>query len=123
MPARAERALTIALPDVGLSRRSAFIDVIDRLTPDAFREHFLGPRDVVPPHLPLAAPTVLHDARALLSNRFRLVGEAYTLPERFSWKANPSRDKEWQIAHHKFAFALDLVYAFRRERDPAYLEK
>jgi Heparinase II/III N-terminus/Heparinase II/III-like protein len=94
---------------------------LDDMTPEALRDHFLRDDRVFYPALPPF--TAAHHARAdqLLAHCFDLIGEPYTLPPGFSWALNPSRDKEWQIAQHKFPFALDLALAFRQSGDPAYL--
>jgi hypothetical protein len=100
-----------------------FIDEIDRLRPDDFLRHFLTRRNVVCPDLPNPTEAQLANARKIVGNRFDLIGEEYLFPDRFSWKENPSRDKEWQIAQHKFYFAIDLIQAYRHDRNPVYLKK
>jgi hypothetical protein len=98
-----------------------FVAGISPLPPQDFLKHFSGVRPVHVP--PLPTPDGGHVVRAdrVLSHRFEAVGEEYTLPPGFSWKFNPSRDKEWQIAHHKFYFAMDLAQAWRATDDPRYL--
>ncbi|MBI2875300.1 MAG: alginate lyase family protein [Candidatus Tectomicrobia bacterium] len=100
-----------------------FIEEIEALPADRFLDHFLTRTGVVYPDLPQATEDNLSNARKILENRFDLVGEEYLLSEGFSWKPNPSHDKEWQIAQHKFYFALDLIHAYRHDRDEAYLKK
>lgn len=85
--------------------------------------HFLGEARTVNVELPRPGPQSLRNAELVLDNCFELVGERYTLPENFSWRANPSRDKEWQIAQHKFYFAVDLAHAYRATSDPAFVRK
>ncbi len=99
-----------------------FTDAIDSLPPDAFVSHFLTRNTVSHPDLPEPTGENLSNARKVLDNQFDLVGETYVLPDGFSWKTNPSRDKEWQIAHHKFSFAVDLIHAYRHFGDEAYLK-
>jgi heparinase II/III-like protein len=102
---------------------TVFAEAIDRLAPEAFLRHFLVRDTVRYPDPPRATPAALWNADKVLANRFELVGEEYVLPARFSWKESPSRDKEWQIAHHKFYFAVDLIQAYRHRGDRAYLER
>lgn len=106
----------LALPDLTLA------EPIDRLAPDAFVAYMLAPER---PACPLPAPAAhnLATADQVLRNCFELVGEAHTLPAQFSWLHNPSRDSEWQIAQHKFYFAVDLAQAYRHTGNPAYLHK
>lgn len=89
------------------------------MTPVAGAEagHIRGVR--VPP----CTDAALANARRLLHNEFELVGEAYRLADPFSWRVNPSRDKEWQIAQHKHYWALDLLHAWRETGDITYLRK
>lgn len=100
-----------------------FIDQIDRMGPDAFLRHFLTRRNGVSPDPPKATEAQLANAEKIVENRFDLIGEQIVFREGFSWKENPSRDKEWQIAQHKFYFAVDLIQAYRHRRDPVYLKK
>jgi uncharacterized heparinase superfamily protein len=74
-------------------------------------------------HVPPCTPAALENARRVLENEFELIGETYRLPSRFSWRVNPSRDKEWQIAHHKHYWAVDLLQAWRASGSERYLEK
>lgn len=87
-----------------------------------FLSHFAAPRAVRLPALPAPTAEQLQNADEVLAGRFRLVGETYDLAPGFSWQDNPSRDKEWQIAHHKFYFAVDLAQAWRARGDVRYLE-
>jgi uncharacterized heparinase superfamily protein len=100
-----------------------FIHGIGSLAPAEFLNHFAGPRPVQAPAIPEAVPGQLANARKVLENIFDLTGEQFQLQPGFSWKHCPSRDKEWQIAHHKFYFAVDLARAWRETGDPAYLER
>ena len=76
------------------------------------------------PHPPLPAPSPeqLRNADRVLAGEFLLVGETHRLGRAFSWAHNPSRDKEWQIAQHKFYFVVDLIQAWRVTGDSRYLE-
>lgn len=94
----------------------------EHLTDAQFLSHFAAPRPARHPALPAPAPEQLTNADEVLAGRFRLIGESYRLGQGFSWADNPSRDKEWQIAHHKFYFAVDLAQAWRSRRDRRYLE-
>jgi hypothetical protein len=98
-----------------------FVPGVGALAPADFLKHFAGPRPVSFPPLPPASPAQLANADKVLAGRFDLVGEEHVLPPGFSWCDNPSRDKEWQIAQHKFYFAVDLAQAWRERRDPRYL--
>jgi hypothetical protein len=91
------------------------------LAPAEFLKHFAGPRPVAPPPLPPATPAQLANADMVLAGRFDIVGEEHVLAPGFSWQHNPSRDKEWQIAQHKFYFAVDLAHAWRERGDARYL--
>ncbi len=73
---------------------------------------------------PIAPPDQeqIDKARAVLDGRFTYIGESYRLDPTRSWKDNPSRDKEWLIAHHKHYFAFDLAQAFSATGDQAFLE-
>jgi uncharacterized heparinase superfamily protein len=102
---------------------STFIDAIEALSPEAFLRHFIARAGAAEPDLPAPTRAALANARQVLDNRFELVGETHVLPDGFSWTENPSHDLEWQIAQHKFYFAVDLIHAYRQERDPAYLRK
>jgi Heparinase II/III N-terminus/Heparinase II/III-like protein len=113
----------VALLSPALPNTSVFIDAIEALSPEAFLRHFMSGAGAAAPDLPAPTPAALANARQVLDNRFELVGETHVLPDGFSWTRNPSHDLEWQIAQHKFYFAVDLIHAYRRERDPAYLTK
>lgn len=98
-----------------------FIPGVAALAPADFLKHFAGSRPVSFPPLPHATPAQLANADRVLAGRFDIVGEEHVLAPGFSWSHNPSRDKEWQIAHHKFYFAVDLAHAWRERRDARYL--
>jgi heparinase II/III-like protein len=100
-----------------------FIPGVGALAPAEFLNHFAGSRPLQPLPVPVAGPGQLDNARKVLANTFDLVGEQYILHPGFSWKHSPSRDKEWQIAHHKFYFAVDLAQAWRETGDPCYLDR
>jgi hypothetical protein len=86
---------------------------IAALDDDALARHLLQDRTFRHPPPPDALP--LHVARAndALEGVFRHVGETHRLGRGFDWRTNPSRDKEWLIAHHKLYALLDLAQAFR----------
>ena len=90
---------------------------------DAYAERLLGRDDVAYPALPPLGDSNLANARRVLDGRFLLIGEEYRLADGFSWKQNPSRDKEWQIAWHKHYFLADLVHAANVTGDDAYLRR
>ena len=92
-------------------------------TEQAIAEQLLERGGVAFPTLPPMGEANLAHARRVLVGRFRLIGEEYRLPDGFSWKVNPSRDKEWQIAQHKHYFCPDLVYAYKVTGEPAYLQR
>lgn len=79
--------------------------------------------DVRGVHVPRCTAATVENARRILRNDFELIGEAYRLDEGFSWRVNPSHDKEWQIAQHKHYWAVDLLHAWRATADAAYLKK
>ena len=95
----------------------------DRLSDAEYVRHFLEQKEVRGVHVPPCTPATLENARRLLEDEFELVGETYRLPPGFSWRTNPSRDKEWQIAHHKHYWAVDLLHAWRASGSGAYLRK
>ena len=88
-----------------------------------YLEYFLRRKQVRGVHLPPYTRATLHNARKLLRGEFEFIGESYVLPNAFSWRLNPSRDKEWQIAQHKHYWAVDLLHAWRATNDHAYLRK
>ncbi len=102
--------------------REAFGEPCAALSDAQLLSHFAAPRAVRLPALPAPTPEQLNNADEVLAGRFGLVGEIYALAPGFSWKDNPSRDKEWQIAHHKFYFAVDLAHAWCASGDVRYLE-
>lgn len=100
-----------------------FKEKFTELSPEAFLDHFLNRTNVVYPEIPRPSTSSLENADKILVNRFELIGETFDLEEGFSWEPKRTADKEWQIAHHKFYFAVDLVYAWRETKDPVYLRK
>lgn len=100
-----------------------FTDKIENLEPEAFVQHFLTRTTVSYPIIPNLTEAELAIAQNTLYNEFCFCGEAYILPAGFSWKVNPSQDKEWQIAHHKFSYALYLAKAYRQFGQVHYLQK
>ena len=83
--------------------------------------HFAARRKVLLPRLPEPSADQLRHAEAVLHNRFTYTGETFLFAPGFSWKPNPSTDKEWQIAFHKHYFLIDLAQAYRHSGDTAYL--
>lgn len=106
-----------------MSTQKVFIEKFNNLAPEFFLHHFLAEKSGLLPILPRVTDANLVNAKKIVENRFDIIGEEVVLPDRFSWKQNPSRDKEWQIAHHKFYFAIDLIHAYRHYRDEIYLRK
>ena len=96
---------------------------VDGVREQEYLDRFLRRKEVRGVHVPRCTPAALENARRLLDDRFELIGETYRLPPPFSWRTNPSRDKEWQIAQHKHYWAVDLLHAWRRTNDEAYLRK
>ncbi|NOT13667.1 MAG: alginate lyase family protein [Methylococcaceae bacterium] len=85
--------------------------------------YFANRSHVVYPDLPKASDEQLKNAADILANRFSYTGETFQFEPVFSWKPNPSADKEWQIAFHKHYFLIDLIQAYRHTREVVYLEK
>jgi hypothetical protein len=100
-----------------------FTDQVERLSPRELQEQILRPDRAPGFLLPAVDPARLGNADLVLAGQLALIGETYPLPEGFSWRDNPSRDKEWQIAQHKHPFAVDLALAYRERGDPAYLRR
>jgi hypothetical protein len=97
--------------------------VAQELSDREYAERFLRRKRIRGVHVPPCTPDALKNAQRLLRNEFELIGETYLLPAGFSWRENPSRDKEWQIAHHKHYWAVDLLHAFRASGSRSYLDK
>lgn len=104
------------------SDASYFSDVFADLAPADLARHFLVSKPLRV--WPLPSPTKQHviRAEALLAGHFTYIGETHHLRPGFSWKRNPSIDKEWQIAHHKHYFAIDLCQAWRLTGERRYLD-
>ncbi len=85
--------------------------------------HFANRMSVAYPELPTATDSQISNAVDILSNRFTYTGETFKFDSGFSWKPNPSSDKEWQIAFHKHYFLIDLIQAYRHTNDIVYLQK
>jgi hypothetical protein len=85
--------------------------------------YFANRSHVTYPDLPKASDEQLKNAADILSNRFSYTGETFQFEPEFSWKPNPSFDKEWQIAFHKHYFLIDLVQAYRHTGEVIYLDK
>jgi Heparinase II/III-like protein/Heparinase II/III N-terminus len=98
---------------------------IDRTAADvAFAQRVLGADALSTlPHVPAPSPGALADAERALSGQFLIIGEQYDLGRNFSWQANPSGDKEWQIAHHKHYTLPSLLHAARVTGDIRYVER
>jgi hypothetical protein len=79
--------------------------------------------DVVYPSPPPLGAANIDNARRVLDGRFRLIGEEYRMADGFTWTANPSGDKEWQIAWHKHYFLADLVYAHTVTGEVRFLQR
>lgn len=101
----------------------AFAAGVGSLSDANFLSYFRGDRGVVYPPVPRPASEQLHNADLVVAGLFEFGGERYALGARFSWKDNPSGDKEWQIAHHKFYFAVDLAHAWRATGNPVYIRR
>ena len=106
-----------------VERQPTFIEAIRHLRPEGFLDYFLHRKPTLA--LPLPQPSEQDGAiaRQVLKNEFTLCGETYQLPDHFSWQINPSRDKEWQVSHHKFSYAIALLQTYRHSQDEQYLAK
>jgi hypothetical protein len=96
---------------------------IAQLTNAGLIAHFANRKSVAYPELPRATESQLSYADDILANCFTYTGETFQFEPEFSWKPNPSRDKEWQIAFHKHYFLIDLIQAYRESGNVAYLQK
>lgn len=94
---------------------------IAALPDDELAELLMAPDRPRTPPLTPPRPDDLAVALAVVDGRFTLIGETYDLGDDPSWERNPSRDKEWLIAHHKFVWAPALVHAFRETGDDVFL--
>ncbi|MEZ5666130.1 MAG: alginate lyase family protein [Alphaproteobacteria bacterium] len=56
----------------------------------------------------------------LLDNRFDLIGETHVLQDPPRWTENPSSDRQWLIALHKFYYAVGLGMRYRDTGDARY---
>jgi Heparinase II/III N-terminus/Heparinase II/III-like protein len=99
-----------------------FDEATARLDDAAFCRYFLHEKVVLHPLLGTVAPEQIANAGRVVAGRFLLAGEDHALAQGFSWTCNPSHDKEWQIAHHKFYFGVDLVQAYAATGDADYLQ-
>ena len=106
-----------------VEQQPAFTDPIDGLSPAAFADYFLTHKSVAVPPLPKASAADLAIAQQVIRNEFTLCNQTHRLPPDFSWQTNPSRDKEWQVSHHKFSYGICLVQAYRQTQDAQYLHK
>ncbi len=102
---------------------SVFADAFAQLDDAKFSRHFLHEKVVRHLHLPPATMAQIANADAIIGDQFTYIGEAHALPRDTSWKHNPSRDKEWQIAHHKFYFGVDLIQAYAATGHATYLQR
>ena len=94
---------------------------VEGLADAALLDHFVHRGSVAYPRLPEPTPQQLQHAEAVLDNCFTYTGETFRFEPVFSWKPNPSTDKELQIAFHKHYFLIDLIQAYRHSEDKAYL--
>ena len=85
--------------------------------------HFSSRTSVTYPELPQATESQLSNADDILDDRFTYTGESFQFDADFSWKPNPSSDKEWQIAFHKHYFLIDLIQAYHHTDNIVYLQK
>lgn len=109
--------------DSGQNQNSPFIDSIASLPDEGLLAYFADRSHVTYPDLPEASGEQLQYANDILANRFTYTGETFEFEPAFSWKSNPSSDKEWQIAFHKNYFLIDLAQAYRHTGELIYLEK
>ncbi|MBI2276826.1 MAG: alginate lyase family protein [Dechloromonas sp.] len=109
--------------DYAIDPGGGFAAGVGGLSDATFLAHFRGDRGVVYPPVPRPSVEQLRNAEQVVAGRFEFGGERHTLGARFSWKGNPSCDKEWQIAHHKFYFAVDLAHAWRATGNPVYIRR
>ena len=107
---------------ISTEKQPVFIEALDQLPPEKFLEYFWNKKETVS-RLPKFKAKSTDIAQKAVNNEFTLCGQTYRLPPNFSWKINPSPDKEWQIAHHKFTFAISLIQAYRHTQDVVYLRK
>ncbi len=104
----------------GISASSLAQDY-EGLPEDALARHYLDkPLRTWP--LSNATESQIRNAEAVLAGRFTYAGETHELPRGFAWSVNPSRDKEWQIAHHKHYFAIDLCQAWRATGEQRFVD-
>ncbi|MCZ8102031.1 MAG: alginate lyase family protein [Burkholderiales bacterium] len=75
------------------------------------------------PPLPVPDPRVLVRSDQILAGAFTYVGATHVLADPLDWTLNPSRDKEWLIAHHKLYALVDLMQAYRATRREAYIDR
>lgn len=106
-----------------VEQQPVFTDAIQSLSPAAFSAYFLQRQSAAVPSLPKPSADALAIAGRILHNKFTLCNQTYQLPTPFSWKTNPSRDKEWQVSHHKFGYGIALIQAYRQQQEPKYLRK
>lgn len=106
-----------------VEQQPVFIDSVHQLGPEQFLDYFMTRKSAAIPDLPDPRAEDLTIAQRTLNNEFTICNETHRLPPNFSWKTNPSRDKEWQVSHHKFSYALCLIQAYRHTQDEQYLRK
>ncbi|MBE7383559.1 MAG: alginate lyase family protein [Leptolyngbya sp. SIO1E4] len=106
-----------------VEQQPIFIDAIRQLSPEVCLDYFLNRKPVGGPPLPKPSAEDVAIAQRVLNNEFTICGETYHLPADFSWQTNPSRDKEWQVSHHKFSYAVSLLQAYRCSKAEPYLRK
>ena len=113
-----DRAVTPDRPVIPTGLRPPY----DGWHDDALVAHLLTRLDVALPEPSAATPEVLADAARVREGRFLLIGEEYTPDPGARWQANPSADKEWQIAQHKHYFLPALLHAHLVTQEPDYLQ-
>ena len=108
---------------MSVEQQPVFIEALDRLPPEKFLEYFWERKVEKVSCLPKFKAKSLAIAKQVVKNEFTLCGETHSLPKNFSWKVNPSSDKEWQISHHKFLYSTSLIQAYRHSQNEIYLRK
>jgi hypothetical protein len=90
---------------------------------DAAARWLMQEKDWRHPPLPVPDPGALVRSDQILAGAFTYVGETHVLSDPLDWTLNPSRDKEWLIAHHKLYALVDLMQAYRATRREAYVDR
>ena len=74
------------------------------------------------PAVPRPPDDLVARAGEICRGHWTYVGQRYDLDASPNWRANPSTDKEWQIAWHKHYFSYELAQAFDLTGDVSYLQ-